>query len=368
MSEVTEQSGSGPPSWRQLVRPALRVASIALVLVLLWGLVSAVDWAGVVDAIADLTIADWVRLALLTLGYYVMEALVLMAALPGLRFRQGLIAFLAPSAAAMVIPGPADLVTRFAMYSSWGFSKEETTASVMTSWVFSNMAKISLPVLGATAMAAVGRADADLDTIAIIAAAVLLGALLVLVLLLRSDSLARAAGRRAGEIAKRLAKPLGIATPDDLANSFADAVAGFRETAGDLLRTRSYYGFTAALGAQLLLFGILLTSLRGVGITAEELHWAEIFAAFALVQVLTLVPIMPGGFGIAEAAYVLLLVRQSDRRLADAVTAGALLFRLFSWFLIVPFGAAAWLVWKRTSLTLTSTRESSGDTSTPSEP
>ena len=313
---------------RSVLRTVIRVVVFALIIYVLWGIFAAIDWGQVADAIA--------------------EALVLMAALPGLKFGHGVIAFLAPSAAASIFPGPADLVARFAMYDGWGFATNETTASVMSSWVFTTFTKIGLPILGAIALATVGRGNAELETIAIIAAAILIGAFILLVLLLRSENLARNVGYRAGQVGGRLAKPFRIETPDDLAAVLSDAVAEFRNTVGVILRKRWYLGFPAALLAQLLLFGILLTSLRGVGITAEQLHWAEIFAAFTLVQVITAIPITPGGIGIAEAAYVTLLVGQSDRQLADAVTAGSLVYRLFSWLVILPAGGIAYLLWKRT--------------------
>jgi uncharacterized membrane protein YbhN (UPF0104 family) len=37
----------------------------------------------------------------------------------------------------------------------------------------------------------------------------------------------------------------------------------------------------------------------------------------------------------------------SDRALADTITAGTLVYRLFSWLLIVPFGGIAYLLWRR---------------------
>lgn len=332
---------------QSVLRTVIRIAVLVLVIYLLWGIFSAIDWAQVADAIANLSAANWVRLILLTLVYYAAEAFVLMAARPGLKFSHGLIAFLAPSAAATIIPGPSDLVARFAMYSGWGFSANDTTASVMTSWVFTTFTKIALPILGAIALATFGRGNADLETIAIIAAAVILGAFILLMLLLRSEQLARTLGYRAGELAQRLAKPFNIETPQDLAETLSEGIGVFRETVGALLRRRWYLGFPAALATQLVLFGLLLTSLRGVGITAEQLHWAEIFAAFTLVQVITIIPIMPGGIGIAEAAYVTILVGQSNRQLADTVVAGTLVYRIFSWLLILPFGGLAWLLWKR---------------------
>ena len=348
MADDAEPAAEENGKSRSVIRTVVRIIVLAIVIYLLWGIVTAIDWGQVADAIRNLTAADWARLIVLTFLYFSAEALVLMAALPGLKYRHGLIAFLAPSAAATIFPGPADLVARFAMYSGWGFSSHDTTASVMSSWVFSTFTKISLPIWGALALATVGRGNAELETIAIIAAAILVGAFVLLIVLMRSEQLARNLGYRVGELAERLAKPFRIETPDDLAGTLSEGVGRFRETVGVIIRQRWYFGFPAALVTQLLLFGILLTSMRGVGITSEQLHWAEIFAAFTLVQVITIIPIMPGGIGIAEAAYVTLLVGQSNRQLADTVTAGALVYRVFSWLLILPFGAIAWLLWKRT--------------------
>ena len=348
MAETAEPTAAENEKPRSVVGIVIRVALVGLLIYLLWGIFGAIDWGNVVDAIAGLSGADWLRLILLTAAYFIAESLILMAALPGLRLRRGLMAFLIPSAAGTVVPGPTDIVTRFAMYSRWGYTLSDTTASVMTSFVYSNGTKIALPILGTIALATVGRDTADIENIAVLAAAVLIGAFIVIALMLRSEQLARRVGYRAGTAAKRLARPFHIEAPEDLAEQVSNGFVELRNTVGVLLQQRWYLGFGAALLAQLLLFGILLTSLRGVGITAEQLHWAEIFAAFTLVQVITIIPIMPGGLGIAEAAYVTLLVVGSDRALADSVTAGTLVYRLFSWLLIVPFGGIAYLLWRRT--------------------
>jgi len=153
---MTETPSPQPPQngkRRSVGGIVVRVALAGLLVYLLWGIISAIDWGNVVDAIAGLSAADWGRLLLLTGAYFVAEALILMAALPGMRIGHGLMAFLIPTMAGTVIPGPTDLVARFAMYSRWGFSVSDTTASVMTSWVYSHGAKIALPILGAIVLA-----------------------------------------------------------------------------------------------------------------------------------------------------------------------------------------------------------------------
>ena len=332
---------------RSWIRTVITIVLAALLIYLLWGIFTAIDWKAVVDGIRGLSLTAWIALIVVSVLRIIAEAWVLDAVLPGLGLWRATLAFLAPSAAASVIPGPADLAARFGMYSSWGFSANDTGISVMASWVFTTGAKVALPILAAIGLAAVGRANADVETIVIIAAAVLLGGVILLVVLLRSEQLARRLGHWMGRTGKRLVKPFRIDLPDEIEGDLAERFAHFRATAGVLIRERWPVASTAALSAQLLQFGILLVSMRGVGITSDQLHWAEIFAAFALIQLITAIPITPGGIGIAEAGYVTLLVVESNRALADAVTAATLIYRLFSWIIIIPLGGLAWLLWNR---------------------
>ncbi len=347
MTDASDHSAQESKKPRSILGIVVRLGLVALLLYLLWGIFGAIDWAQVVDAIAGLSAANWLRLILLTAAYYIAESLILIAALPGMKLRHGLMAFLIPSAAGTVVPGPTDVVTRYAMYSQWGYSISDTTASVMTSFVYANGTKIVLPVFGTVAVAIIGGDTSEIENIAVLGLAVFLGGFIVVSLMLRSERLARRIGYRAGSAARRLAGPFNIEAPDDLAQQVSRGFVDLRNTVGALLQQRWYLGFGAALLAQMLLFGMLLTSLRGVGISSEQLHWVEIFAAFTLVQVITIIPIMPGGLGIAEASYVSLLVVGSDRALVDTVTAGTLVYRLFSWLLIVPFGGIAYLFWRR---------------------
>jgi len=347
MTDAADQSAPEVKKPRSILGIVVRIGLVALLLYLLWGIFGAIDWAQVVDAIAGLSAANWLRLILLTAAYYVAESLILIAALPGMKLRHGLMAFLIPSAAGTVIPGPTDVIARYAMYSQWGYSVSDTTASVMTSFVYANGTKIVLPVLGMVAVATIGGDTSEIENVAVLGAAVFLGGFIVVALMLRSERLARRIGYRAGSAARRLSGPFNIEAPDDLAQQVSRGFVDLRNTVGALLQQRWYLGFGAALLAQMLLFGILLTSLRAVGINSEQLQWVEIFAAFTLVQVITIIPIMPGGIGIAEASYVSLLVVGSDRALVDTVTAGTLVYRLFSWLLIVPFGGIAYLFWRR---------------------
>lgn len=336
---------------RSWLKTIIRIGLVALLIYLLWGFFAVIDWGAVVDGIANLSTRAWIGLIAISVLRILAEAWVLAAVTPGLMYGHAIAAFLAPSAAASVVPGlPADLVARFGMYNSWGFSNEDTTISVTASFVFTTGAKISLPIFAAVGLAVVGRTGSavpELETVALIAAALLIGGAMALTLVLRSDQLAHTIGSRIGRAAHRLAKPFRIHLERDLAEELADRFVHFQATAGELIKRRWLPATVAALLAQFLQYGILLVALRGVGVTSDQLNPVEIFAAFALVQLITAIPITPGGLGIAEAAYITFLVAESDSTLVEAVTAGTLIYRLFSWVLIIPLGGLAWLWWSR---------------------
>lgn len=138
--------------------------------------------------------------------------------------------------------------------------------------------KVALPVLAAVTMAVANRRNPDLEFIAVIAAGLLVGAIIVLAVVLRSENLAKRLRRTAGQAAKRLAGPFRIDVDDQLPESLADQVSHVRSTVGVVVRDRWLVASAAALSSQFLQFGILLASMRAVSVASDELHWVEIFA------------------------------------------------------------------------------------------
>jgi uncharacterized protein (TIRG00374 family) len=276
------------------------------------------------------------------------EPLLLMASTPDLTWGRALPGFLAPAATASIIPGPSDLAVRYAMFRSWGYSGAQTSASVMLVFLYNTLAKVALPVVAAGLLLAFERSNAQLETVAIIAAGILAGAVIVVALLIRSENTARRIGHAIGTAAHRVASWFRVTTPETLAADLADRAAHFRDRTGEVVRTRTHLAAAAAAAGQAALFAILLVSVRSVGIRSEQLDWVAIFAAFALVQILTSVPITPSGLGVAEAAYVALLTAASSTDLAGRVAAAAIIYRLLSWVIIIPLGGIAWAWWART--------------------
>jgi len=80
------------------------------------------------------------------------------------------------------------------------------------------------------------------------------------------------------------------------------------------------------------------------GLTATDVPWVVVLAVFSLTRLVTLVPITPGALGVAELSSVAGLTAVGVDPASAAGT--VLLFRFLTWFLPIPTGIAAWLLWR----------------------
>ena len=92
-----------------------------------------------------------------------------------------------------------------------------------------------------------------------------------------------------------------------------------------------------SIGRWLLDYGALLVAVRAVGSDSRALL---VLLAFVTAQVLAQIPITPGGLGFVEAGLTAMLVLAGVGA-ADAALA-TLAYRLASYWLPLPAGAAAW--------------------------
>jgi len=81
----------------------------------------------------------------------------------------------------------------------------------------------------------------------------------------------------------------------------------------------------------------MLTALRFVGVDADEIDWVILLVAYALVTLLTAIPITPGGIGVAAVGYTALLA-PNDQGLANLIASASLLTRVVTWLLPVVLG------------------------------
>jgi uncharacterized membrane protein YbhN (UPF0104 family) len=126
----------------------------------------------------------------------------------------------------------------------------------------------------------------------------------------------------------------------------AASLAGFRERAGTLLAARGGRITAATVASNLTLWLVLLACLRGTGLSQAELPWQTSLAAFALIRLLTALPITPGGLGITELGLIGTLAAGGGHHVSVQVTAAVLMYRAVTYLPPIPLGALACLTWR----------------------
>jgi len=123
------------------------------------------------------------------------------------------------------------------------------------------------------------------------------------------------------------------------------AVVKFRNRVIGLVRHRWITLTAATILSHAALYLVLVASLRVMGVSDEEVGWAEVLAVFAFARLLTAIPLTPGGVGVVELALITGLTRAGGD--AAQVVAAVLLFRLLTYVLPILLGAFTYVVWRR---------------------
>jgi uncharacterized membrane protein YbhN (UPF0104 family) len=249
------------------------------------------------------------------LGVY---SLVLSAALPGLGVRRGLLLNLTGSAVANVIPLGGAVATglNWRMTRQWGHSNEAFVTYCVLTNALDVVTKLALPLVAVGVLVVV---SVPVPGGVWVVAGLCVAALLLIVasqgLVVRGPGPTRtgrhrwdAALRRVGESGARIRALLARRWP-----RLVTASAGY-------------------IGAQVLLLDL---SLRAVGLPAA---FSTVLMAAAIERLGTLVPLTPGGVGIAEVGTVAWLVAMGLDP-AGAV-AGVLLYRAVLVLPEIPVGGA----------------------------
>ena len=167
-------------------------------------------WA-TVRAMTGLELAGLVPVGLWNLASYWP---LLVAVLPGLLMREAALSNLGSTAVANTVPGGAALgigVT-LSMLRSWGIPVPAIVLASVVSGVWNNFVKLGLPILALALLALTGSPGAGLTSAAVIGLLVLVAAIVIFALLLRSEALARRIGSLASAVAGFAMRP-GAARP-----------------------------------------------------------------------------------------------------------------------------------------------------------
>jgi len=296
-----------------------------------WAEIRAMTW----QEVAGLTAA-----ALWNLATY---WLLWVAVLPGLSLSQAAVSTEASTAVANTVPGGSYLAValNYSMIHSWGFRRSVVTLSLLISGVWNNFAKLALPVIALVALAVQGDVSGGRLAAAALGVAALVAAIVIFGLALRTDDAAARIGQLAGRVG---ALPMRlIRRPAPI--GWDIAVVRFRQKTIDLLRTRWWSISLATIVGHLSLYLVLLVALRNIGVSEDEVGWAEVLAVFAFTRLVTAIPLTPGGLGVVELALTSGLVAAGGNR--EEVVAAVLVYRFLTYVLPIPLGVISYVFWRR---------------------
>ena len=298
-SEAQEEMPRRGLTWK-------RVASAIVSLLIIVGIFSFVmpliaDYDEVFATIRAMTTLEVVSLVLIGLWNLITYWFVIVAALPGLRLREAAVVNQASTAVSNTLPagGAIGVGLTLAMLTSWGFTIAAIPRSAIVTGIWNNFVKLGMPVLALALLAVEGGVTPVRLVAAVIGIAVLVGAVVLLWMVLKSDRLARAIGRFFGKIVDWFR---GVLRREPLGD-WDGRAAKFRLDTVGLLRHRWLALTLATLLSHFSLYLVLLVALRHVGVSQEELSWITVLGAYSFVRLISMVPITPGGGGVVELGY-----------------------------------------------------------------
>lgn len=325
----------------------LVLVGVVLFLIFVVFLPQFIDYGQVVDSILKLTIGEIVLLTILGIAFTWFSAGVYNTLIPGLGWWDGWKAWAASNSVAFVAPPGADLAIRFGMYRSAGVTGDAAGAGIILSWFFTTGFKLVVPIIALTwILIAEGLDDDLLVTITIVGLAGVIGGVLLTFLILYRERVAL----RIGQIGQRWYNGLvGGRWKFPEMEGGGVKLVDFRSQVIGTVKSRWFPATVVTITAQAIFFAMLVMSMRFMGVTAEQAPIGIIFDAYAVGLLLSMIPIFPGGLGVVELAYVGVIVGDASQNmeLANAVTAGAFVHRIFSWLVPILVGLIPLAGWRR---------------------
>jgi uncharacterized protein (TIRG00374 family) len=331
------------PSRRSIVGRALVLIGL---LVLVFGIVlpRLVDYGAVRAALAALTLGQIAVLGAATAVAYIAGAGPYRVLVPALSWPHAVGSDLAARAVVSTVPGPTDVATRFVLYRQWSIPTDVASAGIAFAALFETFSYLALPLIATAGALVVGHPTQPRALLfALIGLIVLVAAAVLLVSIVRSESLARRLGGWLDRMARRIWKLFRRTPPTGIVEGMLD----LRERSKLMLTQHGLLGFVAAVVAKLAWFVVLEVALWCVGVDPDVLPPSAVLAAMAAVGIVSLVPITPGAVGVTEVAYIGILTSVAGSGMSEQLTAAVMLFRIAQWLAPIPIGWMLLIVMRR---------------------
>ncbi|HEX6933472.1 MAG TPA: lysylphosphatidylglycerol synthase domain-containing protein [Streptosporangiaceae bacterium] len=300
-----------------------------------WHTVAAMTWQGialVAIATAASLAATWVMIR---------------AFLPRLRLHQAAAVSLSSSAVANTVPagGTVALGLSWRMMTSWGVGTQDFVQYTLVSGLWNAFARLSLPVIALSALVVSGKSGGVPPAAAYCGAGALVVIAAGLRVLLRSTSCAARAGQALQSL-EALGCRIARRQPSQ---RMASGLLRFRAGTSAMLADRWIRITVTTMLANIAFWLVLLACLRASGLTQAQVSWQASLAAFALVRLMTVLPLTPGGLGIVELGLTAPLIAGLGSGASARVAAAVLLYRALTYLPSLPLGALAYVWWRHGS-------------------
>ena len=320
------------------------VLGVVLVAALFFGVLPQLaDLSSVWAHVATMSVMERFWLCALAIGSLLAYGLVLMAVMPGLTFAQATVVSQSSTAVANTMPAGGALAVgvSYRFYGSWGFTRGAITRNVVVTGTWNIFSKLALPVVAMVLLVSTGGGGSGVVAASVVGLVVLALAVALGAWTLSSERAAPRVGHVVGAWVVRVGAWFHRSYPPN----GGDVAVQFRRDTIGLVRARGLQLTGAIVLSQVSIFVVLLFSLRAVGVSAGQVGWIEVLAAFAVTRLVSTVPITPGGIGLVELGLAGTLIAMGG---ANAqVVAGVLVFRALSFFVPVPLGLGMFVVWKK---------------------
>jgi uncharacterized protein (TIRG00374 family) len=323
----------------------LGIIGLAAIVLIFWKVIPTIgSYSEAWDSLQNM---GWLAAALIVvmvLVYLGVYGFTFMVAVPGLKFWQGQQVNQAAFAISNGVPGggAVGLAVQYGMLTSYGIRPAATTAAITAVGLFGTFITLGLPIFGILALALAGAPVGAYQTAALIGLAILAAGVLLLVLIIRSEKVARRVGSWGNAILTPLSKRIKKLKNVDL----VPAIVNFRASIYLVVAKRWLLLTIAQTGIFIAQFAILYVALRGVeGWDEAGTPILIAFGAFAIAQIGLMIPITPGGVGTVDAFMIGILTANGT---ADgAATAADLVWRASSFVPQIIVGVIALVLWYR---------------------
>ena len=338
---------------KRIIRVIQALISVA-VAAAMFGLVipKIANYSSVWKTITSLTWLELLSLLIATIFNLFTYWWQMMAAMPGLTTAQAAVNNQTTTTISNIIPGGGAVAVgvAVAIFRSWGFSASAITLEITLTGIWNSFLKLGLPVIALACVAITGHASSAAVAPAIVGLAILAGVVLLFALMLLRKRFAKTIGDALGKAWSRLKKLIRRSSVTD----WGDRAVRFRHETIELLGKRWLPLTLTTIVSHLALYFVLVLALRHVGVSEQEISWAQILVVFSFGRLITALPITPGGVGLIEAAYIAALVAigKNHRDVSldvfkVQIAAAVLLFRTLTYGIQIPLGGFTYIIWRR---------------------